>query len=140
MALPERLTMERVFVDTGAWYAYVNAKDPDHFRVREFLESFTGRLVTSTSVFDEMVPLVLARLGHQRAVKVGNVLLDPRIVELVRVCPADERAGWELFQERPDKAYSFTDCTSFALMRRLDLNRALTLDDHFAQEGFEVLP
>ncbi len=132
--------MERVFVDTGAWYAYINARDPDHFRVRGFLESFTGSLVTSTYVFDETVTLVLARLGHQRAVKVGNVLLDPRVVELVRIGPLDERSAWKLFQERPDKAYSFTDCTSFALMQRLDLRQALTLDDHFSQEGFEVVP
>ena len=132
--------MEQVFVDTGAWYAYINAKDPDHLRVREFLESFTGRLVTSTYVFDEIITLVLARLGHQRAVKVGNVLLDPKAVELVRVGSVDERSAWKLFQDRPDKAYSFTDCTSFILMRRLALNQALTLDDHFAQEAFEMLP
>ena len=132
--------MERVFVDTGAWYAYINAKDPDHFRVREFLESFTGRLVMSNYVFGEIITLTLVRMGHQRAVKVGSVLLDPKVVELVRVGPVDEQSAWKLFQDRPDKAYSFTDCTSFVLMRRLDLDQALTLDDHFAQEGFEMLP
>ncbi len=131
---------ERVFVDTSAWYAYINARDPDHLRVREFLESFTGSLVTSTYVFDETATLVLTRLGHQRAVKVGAVLLDPAVVELVRVGAADERLAWKLFQERPDKPYSFTDCTSFVLMRRLNLTQALALDDHFAQEGFEVVP
>ena len=131
---------ERVFVDTSAWYAYINARDPDYLRVREFLESFTGSLVTSTYVFDEVVTLVLTRLGHQRAVKVGAVLLDPGVVELVRIGAADERLAWKLFQERPDKAYSFTDCTSFVIMRRLNLTQALALDDHFAQEGFEMVP
>lgn len=132
--------MERIFVDTGAWYAYINARDPDHLRLRGFLNSFTGRLVTSTYVFDETVTLVLTRLGHQRAVQVGSVLLDSSVVELVRVGPSDERSAWQLFQERPDKSYSFTDSTSFVLMQRLDLLKALTLDNHFAQEGFEVLP
>ena len=140
MALSERLIMERVIVDTGAWYAYINAKDLDHFKVREFLDSFEGKLVTSSYIFDEIITLVLARLGHKKAVKVGQVLLNPKVVELVRVGAADEWSAWQLFQQRSDKMYSFTDCTSFVLMRRLKLTKALTLDEHFAQEGFEVVP
>jgi hypothetical protein len=140
MALWERLAMEQAFVDTGAWYAYINAKDPDYSKIKKFLESFSGRLVTSNYVFDEIITLVLARLGYQRAVKVGEVLLNPGVVELVRVRAGDERAAWQLFKERPDKTYSFTDCTSFVLMRRLDLATAITLDGHFGQENFEVVP
>lgn len=132
--------MEPIFVDTGAWYAYINAKDPDHFKVREFLDSFEEKLVTSSYIFDEIITLVLARLGHEKAVKVGEVLLNPKVVELVRVGAADEWSAWQLFQQRSDKMYSFTDCTSFVLMRRLKLAKALTLDEHFAQEGFEVVP
>ncbi len=132
--------MELIFVDTGAWYAYINAKDPDHFKVREFLDSFEEKLVTSSYIFDEIITLVLARLGHQKAVKVGEVLLNPKVVELVRVGAADEWSAWQLFQQRSDKMYSFTDCTSFVLMRRLKLAKALTLDEHFAQEGFVVIP
>ncbi len=132
--------MEPVFVDTGTWYAYINAKDPDHFKVREFLDSFEEKLVTSSYIFDEIITLVLARLGHQKAVKVGEVLLNPKVVELVRVGAADEWSAWQLFQQRSDKMYSFTDCTSFVLMWRLKLAKALTLDEHFAQEGFEVVP
>ncbi|MFT3773889.1 MAG: hypothetical protein QM820_51630 [Minicystis sp.] len=45
-----------------------------------------------------------------------------------------------MFLARPDKRYSFTDCTSFVLMRRLGLRTAVSLDDDFRQEGFEVLP
>lgn len=132
--------MEPIFVDTGAWYAYINAKDPDHFKVREFLDSFEEKLVTSSYIFDEIITLVLARLGHVKAVKVGQVLLNPKVVELVRVGAADEWSAWQLFQQRSDKVYSFTDCTSFVLMRRLKLAKALTLDEHFMQEGFEVEP
>jgi hypothetical protein len=134
MALPQ------IFVDTGAWYAYINAKDPDHLRIRSFFDSFNGRLVTSNYVFDEIITLVLSRLGHQKAVKVGEVLLDLRTVELVRVEAKDEKSAWQLFQERQDKTYSFTDCTSFVLMQRLKLGEASTTDEHFSQEGFKVLP
>jgi len=40
----------------------------------------------------------------------------------------DEDAAWQLLKQRDDKRYSFTDCTSFAVMRRMGLHRAATLD------------
>lgn len=129
-----------VFVDTGAWFAYINASDPDHRRVRDVLDDQPGRLVSSTYVFDETVTLTQARLGHRPALTVGQTLLDPRLVELLHVNAADERAAWELFKRRRNKSYSFTDCTSFVVMRRRRLERAIALDAHFAQEGFLVLP
>lgn len=61
-------------------------------------------------------------------------------MDLFRVSASDERAAWELFLAREDKAYTFTDCTSFVLMRRLDAPRAMALDGHFRQEGFETVP
>jgi predicted nucleic acid-binding protein len=131
---------ERLFVDTGAWFAYINASDPDHRRVRHVLDDQPGRLVTSTYVFDETITLTQARLGHRRAITVGQTLLNPRLVELLHVNPVDERAAWELFERRDDKSYSFTDCTSFVVMRRQRLARAIALDAHFTQEGFLILP
>ena len=134
------MTDGRHFVDTGAWFAYANAADPDHHRVRAILDRPPGRLVTSSYVFDETVTLTQARLGHRRAIAVGRVLLDMAVVELLSIVPADERAAWALFERRPDKSYSFTDCTSFVLMRRARIAAAVTLDQHFSQEGFVVVP
>jgi len=132
--------IEYVFVDTGAWFAYINASDPDHQRVRQFLDKYPGRLGTSTYVFDETVTLTQARLGHRKALAVGRTLLDPTVVEMIHVTPSDERAAWNLFEKRPGKSYSFTDCTSFVVMRRQKIRRAVTLDDHFSQEGFDAVP
>jgi predicted nucleic acid-binding protein len=134
------MTRERVFVDTGAWFAYINASDPDYQRVRQFLDQYPGRLVTSIYVFDETVTLTQARLGHRRALTVGRTLLDPTIVEMIHATPSDEKAAWGLFEKRPDKSYSFTDCTSFVVMRRQKIGKAVTLDSHFSQEGFQVVP
>jgi uncharacterized protein len=120
--------MERAFVDTSAWFAYANRHDPDHTRIRNVLRTFHGRLVTSNFIFDETVTLCLYRLGHQVAATVGKVLLDPTVVDLIRLTPDDEQRAWELFLVRPDKTYSYTDCTSFVLMRRLRLQRVIALD------------
>jgi predicted nucleic acid-binding protein len=43
------------------------------------------------------------------------------------------------FRKHSDHGYSFTDCTSFLVMRELHLTKALTSDGHFAEAGFEAL-
>ena len=131
--------MERLFVDTSAWLAYANRADAAHAAVRDALKRFEGRLVTTNFIFDETVTLC-RRMGHGTAVLVGEVLRDPDVVDLLRVRPGDEEDAWRLFQDRADKRYSFTDCASFAIMRRLGVLRAATLDEDFEREGFEVVP
>jgi predicted nucleic acid-binding protein len=132
--------VERLFVDTSAWMAYTNRADPDHSQVRAWLASFEGRLVTSNEVFSETVTLCLYHLGHYVAALVGEALRDPGTVDLIRLSGQDEEQAWQLFLRRPDKTYSYTDCSSFVLMRRLGLERALALDADFEREGFEVVP
>jgi predicted nucleic acid-binding protein len=132
--------MQSLFVDTSAWFAYANRKDQGHAIVRSAITGVAGRLVTSNYIFDETVSLCLYRLGHDAAARVGAVLLDPDTIDLIRVTPEDEIAAWSLFRQRSVQGYSFTDCTSFVLMRRLGISTALALDEDFRAEGFVVIP
>jgi len=132
--------MKQLFVDTSAWYAFVNQKDPDHSKVSEYLRQFRGILVTSNFVFDEVVTLVLTRTNHTLAAKIGNLLMDSTTVVLLPVTEEDQQQAWRFFKKMSDKNYSFTDCTSFILMKRLYLTVALTLDSHFTQAGFHRVP
>ena len=45
-----------------------------------------------------------------------------------------------IFFRYRDKDFSFTDCTSFAVMRELKIHEVLTTDRHFVQMGFTTLP
>jgi predicted nucleic acid-binding protein len=132
--------MERLFVDTSAWLAFVNRADESHAPVTALLTEFDGRLVTTDFVFDETVTVARSRLCRDTAVRLGDALLDSRLVVLVRLSVKDQDQAWDLFRSRRDKNCSFTDCTSFTVMRRLDIRRAAALDDDFRQEGFEVAP
>ena len=126
-------------MDTSAWLAYANRTDKCHAEVRGALKRFEGRLVTTNFVFDETVTLC-RRLGHGTATLVGDALRSLDLVDMVRVRPSDEQDAWQLFKDRADKEYSFTDCTSFVIMRRLSLSRAAALDEDFRREGFEAVP
>jgi len=44
-----------------------------------------------------------------------------------------------LYEARPDKFYSLTDCHSMQVMRREGLTDVLTNDHHFTQEGFHIV-
>jgi predicted nucleic acid-binding protein len=132
--------MQKLFVDTSAWFAFSYVKDPDHIRVMEFLKEFHGDILTSNFVLDELVTLVLTRAGHTPAVKIGNYLRDPAVVSLISVTQEDEEKSWDFLQKMKDKTYSFTDCTSFILMKRFHLTNVLSLDAHFEQAGFQKVP
>jgi predicted nucleic acid-binding protein len=132
--------MERVFVDTSAWLALANRDDSARDGVEAGLRQRRGRLVTSNHVFDETVTFCASRLGHRAAVVMGGMLRNPAEVQIVHASVTDEQAAWELFQERTDRQYSFTDCISFVLMRRLKLSVAIAMDADFKREGFTVEP
>ncbi|MDQ3331020.1 MAG: hypothetical protein M3552_10255 [Planctomycetota bacterium] len=48
-------------------------------------------------------------------------------------------AGLSLYESRPDKDWSLTDCISFVVMERQGVSEALTGDRHFSQVGFRLL-
>lgn len=131
--------MERIFVDTGAWVALVNSKDASHEAVLGAMQEWDGRLVTTNLVAAETVTVTRFRFGHSAAVTVGSELWGG-VANVIRAEAPDERAAWRLFCERDDREYSFVDCASFVMMRRLGLTKAIAVDQDFTREGFDVLP
>jgi hypothetical protein len=97
-------------------------------------------LVTTDYVIDETLTLIRMRLGLVAAEAWWGQLDGSARVRWEWIDPLRaDRARGVFFRHR-DKDYSFTDCTSFALMRELKLGHALTTDHHFRQMGFQVLP
>ena len=61
----------------------------------------------------------------------------------VRVFWVDEglfEKALEMFQRSDGKSWSFTDYTSFALMKDLLIPDAFTFDSHFREAGLQILP
>jgi uncharacterized protein len=132
--------VNRLLVDTSAWYAFVDRRDPLHDPVTTTLRAHRDRLLASDYILDEAVTLVRYRLGWSLAHQLGAGLRSGRLARLERLLPTDLDAAWALFERRPDQRLSFTDCTSFVLMQRLKLAAAVTLDRDFRALGLATLP
>ena len=87
---------------------------------------------------DESVTLIRCKVSHKAAVIFGESLLFSDIVTILDVSQEDRLKAWELFKKYEDKSFSFTDCTSFVLMKNSDLRRAFTFDEHFKQIGIDI--
>jgi uncharacterized protein len=132
--------MKRIFVDTGAWYALVDKKDPDHHDAASFLRNNKIPLLTTNFIFDETVTLLRRRLGWIIAGDFGRRLKDSRFTTLVAVRREDEERAWELFLKFKDQEFSYTDCTSFAVMEALKIDTAFSFDRHFPTMNFQIFP
>lgn len=129
-----------IFVDTSGWYALVDASDPDHDRARDWFTKNRLPLITTDYIFDETLTLIRTSLGHGKAVKFAEKLLASRLAQLISVTEEDKERAWEIFQKYDDKVLSFTDCTSFAVMERLGLDTAFTVDHDFKALGYITVP
>jgi len=131
----------RLFVDTSAWLALNDKNDQYHNRAVakiSDIKKFRIELFTSEYVIDESITLIRYRISHQAAVTFGDSLLKSSIVSIIDVTQEDRLKAWEVFKRYGDKELSFTDCTSFVLMRNLKIHKAFTFDEHFKQIGLEI--
>ncbi len=128
-----------VFVDTSAFLAIKNRRDALHKEALALKQRIldTGKsLVTSDYVLDESYTIIRLRAGHRLAVEFGEELRTSDLIRIEYLTPEVIEDAWSLFKRFADKEFSFTDCTSFVLMRRLGLRETLAFDGHFTQAGF----
>lgn len=124
-----------VFVDTSAFFALADQTDRLHQHALQYVQSTDRLLVTSNVIVHETITLLRMRLGYKPALQFGLRLLDETTTPIIRVTPADEDRAWAIFRQYPDKRFSFADCTSFAIMKRLGIGTAFALDEDFRRLG-----
>lgn len=95
-------------------------------------------LITTNMVLIELHGLLLRRLGRQIALRGRLELRESQTVERARV--EDESRAEEILNRYDDEAFSLADAISFAVRERLGVRVAFSLDRHFAQFGWEVVP
>src|SRR6266702_4710271 len=140
--------MRACFYDTWAFLALANARNTGHDVAQaadQALERAGFISVTSDYILDETLTALHVHAGAHVALKFLSVF-DAQVL-------AEEMVLLELTSLRRDRALrefrklapriprlSFTDCTSFTLMRELDIRVAFTADRHFLRAGPRLRP
>ncbi|MGH3113883.1 MAG: type II toxin-antitoxin system VapC family toxin [Gaiellaceae bacterium] len=129
-----------IFVDTSFWVGLTVPTDDRHLAARTLIvDHADARLMTSSHVRGETWTLLRRRVGHRVAVAFLEGLERPGRLELAFVTERLERDALDWLRRHDERAYSFVDATSFALMRSLGIREALAFDGDFAAAGFVEL-
>jgi predicted nucleic acid-binding protein len=134
----------KLFVDTRAFIALADADDENHKSAAAFYRNAREkgtRFITTNFVVCETMNYLRARISHAVAVLFLENLKKSGFIEVATVTPSVEDMAFTIFRRHTDKDFSFTDCTSFSMMRSLKLKTAFAFDKHFKQfEGIRRLP
>jgi predicted nucleic acid-binding protein len=132
-----------LFVDTSAWYPLVVADHPDRAAVAAIIEDALRagtRLVTTNLVVAETHALLLHRTNRQHALAFVRAVSDPSTIVESSTADLEHVALTDWLARYADQDFSLADAVSFAVMKRRNIARAATLNQHFAVAGFEVEP
>jgi uncharacterized protein len=133
--------MNAVLVDASFWVARRNARDPSHERALEIARELLAArvmLIFTPLIFAE-VHAFFVRARQLREQVIRDCWENPaaRVEDVSR---ADQLAALALLRKYRDKEFSFCDATSFVVIQRMKIERAVSFDHHFQQYGqFEVI-
>jgi predicted nucleic acid-binding protein len=136
------MAVREVFADTSALYALVDRNDAGHAAAKRAVGRLVDtdrRIVTTDYIVAETVNLGDVRGGALVANRVLDLVEQSSGIRLEWIGTDRFDAAKVFFRKHSDHGYSFTDCTSFVVMRELRLADALTTDRHFREAGFTVL-
>lgn len=130
-----------VFIDTSAFYAVFDRDDSNHHRALAGWERLLRQpedLLTSNYVLLETSALLQHRLGIA-----ALRTLHEDVVPLLRlewISEQGHRAATEAVLAAARKKLSLVDCTSFQTMRECGVRVAFCFDNHFREQGFDLIP
>lgn len=126
--------VRRYFIDTGAFYAALDRRDPHHPNAVEVFQA-AGRAralaVTGKWTVVETHTLILARTGRRKALEWLEAV--PALV--LPVEEDDEVKTLSILRSHHGKDFTLVDASSFALMERWGIRHYHSYDRHSRQNG-----
>lgn len=133
-----------IFVDTSAWYAIEVEDDVHHAEARQFLRRLAsgtyGASVTTDYVLDETLTLLRSRRGLDAAMAFIDKVRRSKSVKVFWITEELFEKALGTFRGYKGQSWSFTDCTSFAIMKELSIPDAFAFDGHFEEAGLGLRP
>ena len=130
--------MSNYFADTFYYLALINPHDATHDRAVALSQELRGGQVTTAWVLTELADALAASQRASFLALLKRLRKQPHVT----IVPAGQELfeqGVDLYERRPDKTWTLTDCISFVVMEERGIREALTGDHHFEQAGFVAL-
>ena len=124
------------FVDTSFWVALQFKHDQNHAAARSVWSRARRPLLTTNHVLGETWTFLRRRLGHRAAQEFREAATSDGGPLVAHLDEATEAEAWNWLGRHDERAYSFVDATSFAVMRRRRIRQALAFDGDFSAAGF----
>jgi predicted nucleic acid-binding protein len=127
-------------VDTAALLAIVDTKDAHHETAKEFWgqQVLIANFRSNNYVIVESIALIQNRLGLEAVRILVDQLLPVIEVDWLEAEQHELAIQSVLVANR--RNLSLVDCSSFETMRRLGIKTVFTFDEHFREQGFNVIP
>lgn len=122
--------MDYSYVDTSAWVSLADASEASHERVAASLRERRGRLVTGDHVLHETWAVMRHRHGFAEAETLVNAIRSG-IARIEVSGLADLEVAGAIGAAFADQHFSLSDRTSWAVMERLGIHEAVSLDRDF---------
>jgi predicted nucleic acid-binding protein len=129
-----------IFIDTGAFVARYFSHDQYHQRAVEIWNRIVTNgenCVTSNFILDETFTLLARKAGYEFALQRAKNIYASQALKIIRPEEKEELSALDFFNKYADQAVSYTDCISFAIMKREKISRAFSFDRHFQLTGFK---
>ena len=124
------------FVDTSFWVALALRRDKHHPVASALWASVDEPLLSTNHVLGEVWTFLRRRDSHLVARRARRLIEQSDVVQVVHVDEQLEREARRWLDRHDERAYSFVDATSFAVMRKRRLLEAYAFDADFAAAGF----
>jgi predicted nucleic acid-binding protein len=128
-----------IFVDTSAFLALYVKRDQYHRQASKIFPSLPRPFSTSNHVVDELATLLGRIAGYRYAADRVDDVYASESIDVLSSTRNDEVEAIRWMRKFADKEISFTDCISFAMMRRVGIRTAFTFDRHFRDAGFQII-
>jgi len=133
---------KQIFMDTAFVIAVIDASDSYHdTSVQSYKKIIKEKwsVITTEAVLIEIgngfTTMKWRQVAHKWITKIqkSNSIFNvtPTTKEILK-------KAIDLYGSRLDKEWGLTDCISFTVMQKYGLERALTIDHHFVQAGYQT--
>jgi len=124
----------------------MNEDDNNHEKASEYLKLLlksSTQIITSNYIKSETITLLKYLGGHKIAIEAMELWKEAeklRSLKTYLITEDDIKEADKIFTNYEDYMLTFTDCTSFAVCRKLEVDKVFGFDSKFNNLGFLIAP